>query len=117
MSTKKTGVLSKEEALELARAQKGNMDSAAGLFYAILHNAHPVVLQLFEDQLAIAIQAGDAMGKHLANLEPGSAEHADFLRRAHEVVSRTSFANRRQTEEPIDDDSPVGSVVKDGDTE
>jgi hypothetical protein len=103
MTSKKTGVMSKEEALELARAQKGDTDSPAGLFYALLHNAHPVVLQLFEDQLAVAIQVGDAMGRHMANLEPGSTEHAEFVRRAHEAVSKTSFAIRRQTEETVED--------------
>jgi hypothetical protein len=98
VTKKKTGVLSREEALELARAKKGTQ-SGAGLFYGLLENAHPKLLEFFEDQLAIAIQAGTAMGEHLGSLEPGSPEYNEFLRMASAAASKTSFDRQREAKE------------------
>jgi hypothetical protein len=101
MTSKKTGVMSKEEALELARAKKGTR-SGAGMFYGLLENAHPKLLEFFEDQLAIAIQAGTAMGQHLGTLEQGSPEYDEFLRMAAAAASKTSFDRQREAKEAAD---------------
>jgi hypothetical protein len=71
--------MTKEEALEYARSRKGDVNSSISLFYAILHDAHPSVVKIFEDRLATMLQAGNAIGEKLASLEPGSREYNEVF--------------------------------------
>ena len=71
--------MTKEEALEYARSRKGDVNSSISLFYAILHDAHPSVVEIFEDRLATMLQASNAIGEKLVGLEPGSREYNEVF--------------------------------------
>ena len=84
---KKTVLMSKEEALAVARSQKKDTSTASGKLYSMLQNAHPSVLEYFEDQLATAIQLGNAMGGYMGNLEVGTPEHTRFMKNLEDLAS------------------------------
>jgi hypothetical protein len=101
---KKMKLITKEEALEKARAQKGQ-NTGAGLFYSILENADPMLVSFFEDKLAVMVQMGTALGEYVGDLEPGSPEYNQFLQTIQNEASKTSFTReweqkmKRATEE------------------
>jgi len=91
--------MTKEEALEYARSRKGDVNSSIGLFYAILHDAHPSVVEIFEERLATMLQAGNAIGEKLSGLEPGTREY-------NEVFSLLqSLSYNRDSVKPVEEDS------------
>jgi hypothetical protein len=95
---KKMKLITKEEALEKARAQKGQ-NTGAGRFYEILENADPALVDYLEDQLAVMIQMGTALGERAASLKPGSPEYNQFLQTVQNSVAKTSF--NREWEEKM----------------
>jgi hypothetical protein len=78
-------LLSKEEALEIARSHKGNPNSSMGLFYALLQGATPEIRDMFEDQMAVMIQSGTAIGNHMAGLEPGTPAYNEMVKFLHDA--------------------------------
>jgi len=101
---KKSKLITKEEALKIARAQKGNLNSGSGMFYNLLENADPALLEFFEEKLAAVIQVGTAMGEHMAGLKPGTPEYNQLLNQMHNISQQTTFAGKRaqaQAEEEI----------------
>jgi len=87
-------LMTKEEALKMARAQKGDMNTGAGVLYGLLQNAHPAMQEYFEDQLATAIQVGSAMGKYVASMEPGTPEYDEYMNALQQLANKSSFAKK-----------------------
>jgi len=109
---KKAKLITKDEALKIARAQKGNLSSGSGMFYNLLENADPALLKFFEEKLATMIQVGTAMGEHMAGLKPGTPEHNQMLNQLHKISQQTTFAGKRQQGQA---EEAIKRTVKDDD--
>ena len=103
---KKIKLITKEEALEIARARRGNHETPAGLFYGLLENANPAVVEYFEGQMATMIQLGTAMKQYISGLEPGTPEYKEAIREIQKISRQTSFSSAPDEGETEKEDEP-----------
>ena len=85
---KKSDIITREEALEKARAEKDIPNTVGHVFYNLLSEAKPQVVEMYEEMLVNAMQFGDVIRRELSEVKPGTPEYNEYHRMIHEMANK-----------------------------
>ena len=95
MSFKK---MTEEEALEMLRAQKGDVDTPGGVLYQLLGDAMPGFKEVMERYAASMLAAGHNVGRVMREVEKNPEDRKAFINQMHTVAQKINAGNTTTSE-------------------
>lgn len=89
---KKSDIITREEALAKARAEKDIPNTVGHVFYHLLSEAKPEVVEMYEKMLVNAMQFGDVIRRELSEAKPGTPEYNEYHRMILDMTNKNKHS-------------------------
>ncbi len=93
-------LMTREEALKKIELEK-NEEGPIGFFYKWMEGARTELVEVYEKQLIDVLIMGDAMGKTLSEVKPGTPEYQETLIKITQMAQKTKMQVEQELKEEM----------------